>query len=383
MGSSIYLDHNATTALDPIVRTEMTPWLDAKFGNPSSLHAFGQEARRAVDAARARVARLVGAEPEEIVLTSGGTEANNLAILGVAEGSRPTRRRVVTTAIEHQSVLGPCGFRAHGGGALTVLPVDRDGRLDPAEALASLRNDTLLASVMLANNDVGTEQPVGALASRARELGIPLHTDAVQAVGKVPVDVRALGVDLLSFSAHKLHGPSGAGALYVRRGVALAPRAFGGHQERGLRPGTENVAAIVGFGKACDLAAERLERDATHLARLRAGFEAALLATVPGAVVNGDGAPRLPNTSNVSFDGVDGQLLVINLDLLGLAVSTGAACSSADREPSHVLLAMGRTPLEARASMRCSFGRGNTDDDVSQSVERIARAVSMLREVHQ
>ena len=378
--SSIYLDHNATTALDPAARDEMTPWLAGRVGNPSSIHSFGQEARRAIDRARARVARLIGARPEEIVFTSGGTEANNLAILGVVTASGCSRSRVVTTAIEHQAVLNPCAHVAKTGGSVTLLSVNRDGLLNEAEASSSLQDDTLLASVMLANNDIGTVQPVGALAGRAREHGILLHTDAIQAVGKIPVDVKTLGVDLLSLSGHKLHGPQGIGALYVLAGTRLSPRTFGGHQERGLRPGTENVAAIVGLGKACELAGERLVEDTTHMETLRACFEAAILDRVPGATVNGVGAPRLPNTANVSFDGLDGETLAINLDLLGLAVSTGAACSIADKEPSHVLVAMGRTPAQARSSVRFSFGRDNSQDDVLRAVALVVEAVEGMRE---
>jgi len=377
--NAIYLDHNATTALDPAARDEMMPWLGDKVGNPSSIHAFGQEARRAIDRARSRVARLVGAQPEEIVFTSGGTEANNLAILGVVAASKHTKPSIVTTAIEHQAVLNPCLHVKKSGGLVTFLPVDRNGLLIASEASSSLRDDMLLASVMLANNDIGTVQPVGTISERARECGILLHTDAVQAVGKIPVDVGTLGVDLLSFSGHKLHGPQGVGALYVRKGTRLSSYTFGGHQERGLRPGTENVAAIVGFGRACELAAERLQEDAAHMLALRSSFEVAVLERIPDAVVNGQEAPRLPNTSNVSFDGFDGKALVINLDLLGLAVSTGAACSSANDKPSHAFVAMGHTTAQARSSVRFSFGRENSHEDVLRAVALVVQGVEELR----
>ncbi len=376
----VYLDHNATTPLDPAAREAMLPWFDGRVGNPSSIHAFGAHARRAIDLARARVARLVGAQPDEIVFTSGGTESNNLAILGAAAARAPRRRCIATTAIEHQSVLNPCLHLRESGISVELLAVDHNGRLCPEHAISSMRKGTLLLSVMLANNDTGTIQPVGDLSARARKLGILLHTDAVQAVGKLPVDVKRLGVDLLSFSSHKLHGPQGVGALYVRKDTRLAPRTFGGHQERSLRPGTENLAGIVGFGKACSLAAERLAQDSDRVHALRASFEAALLERIPGISINAREASRLPNTSNVSFPGLDGEALAINLDILGLAVSTGAACSSADAEPSHVLLAMGRTEAEARSSVRFSFGRGNDADDVQRAVSLVVRAVAGMRE---
>lgn len=378
--NAIYLDHNATTALDPAVRDEMLPWLGRQFGNPSSIHSFGQEARRAIDKARAQASRLIGAQPEEIIFTSGGTEANNLAILGLAAASEHPQPRIVTTAIEHQSVLNPCRAIEKAHGSVTCLPVDRNGLLIVEEALASLHEGTLLASIMLANNDTGTIQPVGALSEQTREYRILLHTDAVQAVGKIRVDARALGVDLLAFSSHKLHGPQGVGALFVRKGTRLSPLVFGGHQERGLRPGTENVAAVIGFGKACELAAERLLVDSARIDALRSSFEAAILERVPGTLVNGQAAIRLPNTSNISFDGLDGEALAINLDLLGLAVSNGSACSSVESEPSHVLLAMGRTPAQARSSVRFSFGRENTREDALRAITLVVQAVKGMRE---
>lgn len=376
----IYFDHNATTPLDPEVQAEMEACHGRVFGNPSSIHSAGQEARRVIDRARTHVARLIGAQPAEIVFTSGGTEANNLAILGAAAAAGRERRHVLTTAIEHQSVLNPCRHLEQGGHPLTSLTVDPDGRLDPGKAAAALRDDTAIVSVMLANNDTGVIQPVAEVAAAARARGAMVHTDAVQAAGKIPVNVNALGVDLLAFSAHKLHGPKGAGALYVRKGTTLSPLVFGGHQERGLRPGTENVAAIAGFGKACELASARLEEDSARISALRSAFETAILQRVGGAVVNGQGAARLPNTSNISYEGLDSQLLAINLDLLGLAVSTGAACSTADAEPSHVLLAMGRSPEQARWSVRFSIGRETRADEVARAVDLVCQAVTIMRE---
>ncbi|MBF0530059.1 MAG: cysteine desulfurase [Deltaproteobacteria bacterium] len=377
--TAIYLDHNATTPLDPEVRAEMAACFEGVFGNPSSIHGFGQEARRMVDQARGRVARLIGAQPEEIVFTSGGTEADNLAILGAVAAAKQERPRVVATSIEHQAVLNPCRYLKQRGHSVTFLAVDHNGLIDPQAALAALRSETVIVSIMLANNDTGVIEPLLAVSEATRERGILLHTDAVQAVGKIPVDVKDLGVNLLTISGHKLHGPKGIGALYVRKGTTLSPLIFGGHQERGLRPGTENVAAIVGLGKACELAKARLTEDAARLIALRASFEAAVCEQIPGTSINGHGAPRLPNTTNISFEGLDGELLAINLDLLGVAVSTGAACSSGDHEPSHVLQAMGRSFDQARAAIRFSFGRGNTTEDVTRAVELVGQAVEAMR----
>lgn len=375
----IYFDHNATTPLDPEVRAEMEACHARIFGNPSSIHSAGQEARQVIERARMHVARLIGAQPAEVIFTSGGTEANNLAIFGAAAATKPERLHVLTTAIEHQAVLNPCRRLEQAGHPLTLLPVDHEGRLDPELVAKALREDTAIISVMLANNDTGVIQPVAEVAAAARALGVIAHTDAVQAVGKMPVNVNALSVDLLTFSAHKMHGPKGAGALYIRKGRKLSPLVFGGHQERGLRPGTENVPAIAGFGKACELASSRLEESSARLSALRSAFETAILQRVSGTDVNGHGALRLPNTSNISFEGLDGELLAINLDLLGLAVSTGAACSSADPEPSHVLLAMGRSPDEARSSVRFSIGRGTSADEVRRAVDLVCQAVASMR----
>lgn len=380
--SSIYLDNNATTFADPAVRDEMLAWIGGNVGNPSSIHTLGQEARRAIDKARYRVARLISAQPEEIIFTSGGSEANNLAILGSLAVAAEDRPSLVTSAIEHQSVLNPCRIAAAQGRKLTILPVDQNGMLLVEAASSLLNEDTAMVSVMLANNDVGTLQPVSELAKQTREHGVILHTDAIQAVGKIPVNVMTIGADLLSVSGHKLHGPQGVGALYVRRGTRLQARTFGGHQERGLRPGTENIAAIAGFGIACELAAERLQTDSAIMATLRDTFEAAILNRVSGSAVNGGRAPRLPNTTNFSFEGINGEALVINLDLMGLAASTGAACSSIDDEPSHVLVSMGLTHAQARSSVRFSFGRSNTNEEVIRAVELVAEAVDSMRGEH-
>jgi cysteine desulfurase len=379
--SLVYLDHNATTPLDPEVRAELDAANDV-FGNPSSVHAAGQAARRVVDVARARVARLVGARPEEVVFTGGGTEADNLAVLGAAAAMRAAGRPgVLASAIEHQAVLNPCRSLGTAGVPFATLPVDGEGvlHLGSLEAAITSGAPIGLVSVMLANNDTGAIQPVAEVAARARPRGIVVHTDAVQAAGKVPIDLAALGADLLSLSAHKIGGPKGVGALVVRRGTPIDPIAFGGHQERGLRPGTENVPAIAGFGRACALAADRLAADADRVRALRDRLEAAVVAEVSDTLINSAGAPRLPNTSNFAFAGIEGELLAIHMDLLGIAVSTGAACATGDREPSHVLIAMGRTPDEARSTLRVSLGRATTEDEVDRAAEAIAASVAQMR----
>ena len=373
----IYADYNATTPIDPEVRAAMNEALDATFGNPSSIHSAGQAARRLVDRARAQVAGLIGAAPDEIVFTSGGTEADNLAVLGVAEAA--TARGIVTSAVEHKAVLDPCKYLQTKGRSVAFLPVDRDGRVDLAALEAAVKTDVALVSLMLANNDTGTIQPVAEAAQAAQARGALVHTDAVQAAGKLPIDVNVLGVSLLSFSSHKIHGPKGAGALFVRRGVRLTPLVHGGRQERTLRPGTENVPAIVGFGKACELARARLDADARRMAELRDHFELQILVRVPGTRVNG-GSQRLPNTTNIAFPRFDGEAITINLDMLGMAVSTGAACSSADKTPSHVLVAMGQSAAEARSSVRFSFGRDTTDEEIDRAANLVVQAMKILRE---
>jgi len=375
----IYLDHNATTRPDPVVREEMFSCLDNAFGNPSSLHAFGQEARRIVDRSRNRAAKLISAAPDEIIFTSGGTESNNQALYGIAESLGKHKRHIITTAIEHHALLHPCAYLERRGFEVTYLPVDENGLVDPQDLIRALREDTSLVSVMLANNEVGTIQPLTEIAAIAKDRGVLTHTDAAQTVGKIPVNVEELGIDLLSFSGHKFYGPKGIGALYVRRGTPLQPILYGGHQERVLRAGTENVPAIAGFGKACELAEMRLDRYDKLIRSLRDRFEYAVLKQIDGAHISGHPTLRLSNTSNIGFEGADGEMLAINLDLAGVAVSTGAACSSADREPSHVLLAMGRKPEEALASVRFSFGMENASDEVDQIVDLLRDTLGSLR----
>jgi cysteine desulfurase len=376
----IYADYNATTPLDPEVRAAMNEALDVSFGNPSSIHSAGQAARRLVDRARAQVAGLIGAAPDEIIFTSGGTEADNLAVLGVAGAALEGRKGIVTSAVEHKAVLDPCAFLQTKGHAVSVLPVDGDGRVDLAALEAAVKTDVALVSLMLANNDTGTIQPVAEAAQVVKSCGALVHTDAVQAAGKLPIDVKTLGVSLLSFSSHKIHGPKGAGALFVRYGTRLASLVHGGRQERTLRPGTENVPAIVGFGKACELARTRLEADTRRVAELRDHFERQILASVSGTRING-GSNRLPNTANIAFAGLDGEAITINLDMMGMAVSTGAACSSADKTPSHVLVAMGQSAAEARSSVRFSFGRDTSDEEIDRATSLVVQAANLLREV--
>jgi cysteine desulfurase len=375
----IYADYNATTPLDPEVRAAMAEAFEASYGNPSSIHQAGQAARRLVERARAQAAQLIGAAADEIVFTSGGTEADNLAILGTAEAASGARTSIVTSAIEHKAVLDPCARVQAQGRHVTLLPVDGHGRVDLRALDAAAKPDVALFSVMLANNDTGTVQPIEDVVEAARACGAQVHTDAVQAAGKLPIDVKKLGVSLLSFSSHKLHGPKGVGALFVRYGAKLGARQHGGKQERTLRPGTENVPGIVGFGKACELARARLDADSRRVAELRAHFEASILARISGTRING-GADRLPNTSNIAFDGLDGEAITINLDMLGLYVSTGAACASSDNTPSHVLIAMGQSPGEARSSVRFSFGRETTDEEVDRAAALVEQTVRFLRE---
>jgi cysteine desulfurase len=360
----IYLDHNATTRLHPDARAAMQPFLDEEFGNPSSIHGPGRAARDAVERARDHVALLAGASRDELVFTSGGTEGNNLAIRGAAESARAgdgRRARVLVSPVEHPSAAQAAQALAQRGFAVEVLRVDGAGRVEPDELARRLGADVALVTVQLANHETGVIQPIAELAARARHEGAWFHSDVVQAAGKIPVDVRALGVDAATLSSHKLRGPKGAGAVFVRGGRALAPLTFGGHQERERRPGTENVPGVVGFGAAARLAREHGSEWASRLARLRDRLEAGLLAL--GARSNG-AAPRVPNTANLGFDGADGESIVINLDLAGIAASTGAACTSGSIEPSPVLLALGQSRAEAASAVRFSLGPENTDEEI-------------------
>jgi cysteine desulfurase len=376
----IYLDHNATTPLLGPVLDAVTSALAGEFGNASSVHAVGQRAKIAIDTARGAVAALIGADPAEIVFTGSGTEADNLAVRGAAEALEPTgRRHIVTSAIEHEAVLQTCRALERRGWRVTRLPVDARGVVDPATLAASLSDDTALVSVMHANNEIGTIQPVAALAALAHARGALFHTDAVQSAGKIPVDVASIGADLLSLTAHKFHGPKGAGALWIRRGLRLSAQMTGGRQERGRRAGTENVPALVGFGVAAQIAATRLDSEGSRQAALRDRLEQGILAAVPATAVNGATALRVPNTTNVSFEGVEAESLLIALDLEGIAVSTGSACSSGTLEPSHVLRAMGLPAHRAQDSLRFSLGAGTTDAEIDRVLAVLPRLVGRLR----
>jgi cysteine desulfurase len=376
----IYLDSNATTPVAPEVLDAMRPYFSEVYGNASSIHSPGQQARLGVEQARESVARLIGAKPSEVVFTSGGTEADNLAIFGIVAGASG-RRHVISTAIEHHAVLHACEKLRADGVDVTFVPVRPDGIVDPAEIRRALRPGTILISVMHANNELGTIQPISDIGDIAREADVYFHTDAVQTAGKLPIDVDRLGVDLLSLSAHKIYGPKGVGALYIRTGTRLEPVQYGGHHERDRRPGTENVAGIVGLGRAAALAAESIHEDAVRIAGLRDELEGSLLGAISSCHVNGDRRRRVPNTSNFTFACAEGESMVIALDLRGIACSTGAACSSGAVEPSHVLQAIGLSAEEGRSSVRFSLGRGTTAAEIEYAIENIPQAVSQLREL--
>jgi cysteine desulfurase len=376
----IYLDHNATTPLDPRAADRMAHALTETWGNASSVHHFGQQAKAALDEARASVAALIGAEASEVVFTGGGTESDNMAIRGAAEALEPAgRRHLIVTAIEHEAVLNTAKALARRGWRVTVLPVDQSGIVSPQRLREALTDDTALVSVMHANNELGTIQPVAEMAALAHERGALVHTDAVQTAGKIPVDVRALGVDLLTIAGHKLYGPKGTGALWVKRGVRLVPFQAGGRQERGRRAGTENVPALVGFGVAADAARSSMAHEATRLAALRDRLEAGVLARVTGAERNGAAEPRVPNTTNISIDRIEAESVLIGLDLAGIAVSSGSACSSGTLEPSHVLKAMGLPHMRTLGSIRFSLGAGNTDADIDRVLDVLPPLVEKLR----
>jgi cysteine desulfurase len=392
----VYLDHSATTPVDRRVVEAMLPYLTEKFGNASSVHSFGQEARAAVDRARREVAALIGARANEIVFVSGGTEANNLALRGIMDasqakknvstGSLTCKGHVITSSIEHSSVRGISDELEKRGWDITRLPAYEEGVVRIEDVRAALRPDTVLISVMLANNEIGTLQPIseiGALVREERGRGRQLwfHTDAVQAAGRIPLDAEALGCDLLSLSAHKIYAPKGTGALFVRRGVRLVPQNVGGHQEREKRAGTEGVPGIVAFGMAAKLAREEMAKRSEHERRLRDRFEVGVTERIEDIVFNGDRARRLPHLSNISFRFIEGEGLLISLDLQGVAVSTGSACSSGTLEPSPVIQALGRNDELARGAIRFSFGKDNTVEDVDYVLKALARVVEKLRQL--
>jgi cysteine desulfurase len=376
----IYLDHNATTPLDPQVADRMAWAMREVWGNASSVHHFGQQAKAALDEARGQVASLLAAEPSEIVFTAGGTESDNLAIRGAAEAMEPSgRKHLVTSAIEHEAVLNTVKSLARRGWRVTVVPVEPSGIVSIERMRAAVTADTALVSVMHANNEIGTIQPIAELAAIAHEHGALFHTDAVQSAGKIPIDVRALGVDLLTIAGHKFYGPKGSGALWLKRGVRLIAPITGGRQERSRRAGTENVAALVGFGVAAELARKTASDEAPRLAAMRDRLEAGILASISGTERNGAAEPRVANTTNISIDRIEAESILIGLDLAGIAVSSGSACSSGTLEPSHVLKAMGLPHARTLGSIRFSLGKSNTDTDVDRVLEALPPLVEKLR----
>jgi cysteine desulfurase len=383
----VYLDYNATTPVEPRVLDAMLPYFSAEFANASSMHTPGQRARAAVETAREQVAALIGARPPEIVFTSGGTESDNHAIFGVAKPflagrispAQLAQPHIITTTIEHEAVLNACQAAEKQAVSVTYLPVDREGLADPASVRLAIRPETVLITIMHANNELGTVQPLEEIGRIAKEHEVYFHTDAVQSAGKIPVDVNRLNTHLLSLSGHKLYAPKGVGALYVRAGTRLLQLLYGGHHQRGFRPGTENVAGIVGLGKAAEMARNSLAGEAKHVSTLRDKLEQGLLARVPQIRVNGGLAPRTPNTTNIMFAGIEGEALVIALDLRGLACSVGAACSSGAVEPSHVLTAIGLSQEQAKSSLRFSLGRHTTESEIDIALDVIPAAVAQLR----
>jgi len=380
----IYLDHNATTPVDPPVLDAMLPYFSADFGNAASIHTPGQRARSAVETAREQVATLLGARPQEIVFASGGTESDNHAIFGIVRNHPGATKHVITSQIEHEAVLNACQFlQKDSRGAIDVsyLPVDKNGLVDPEAVRDAIRPQTALITIMHANNELGTIQPLERIGKIAAQNDVYFHSDAVQSAGKIPLDVNTLGVDLLAISGHKFYAPKGIGALYIRGGTRLRQLLYGGHHQRGFRPGTENVPGIVGLGKAAEIARARLADDATRISLLRDELERELLQKIPQSYANAGGAPRTPNTTNITFPGIEGEALIIALDLKGLACSTGAACSSGAIEPSHVLTAIGLSPDDARASVRFSLGRHTSLQEIATALEIVPAAVAQLRQL--
>ena len=379
----IYLDHTATTPLDPKVLEAMIPYFSLHFGNASSIHSYGREGKEALERARGTIASLLGADPGEVFFTSGGTEADNFALRGVAAAAAGTRRGIVTSQAEHHAILEPCEDLAHAGIPVIVLPVNRRGSVDIGALSAAVDAKTLLVSLMHANNEVGTISPIREIAGVAHAAGALFHTDAVQTAGRIPINVREADVDLLTLSAHKMYGPKGIGALFVKRGTPIQPILSGGGQERGKRPGTENVPLAVGFAEAFRLAVAEMDAESARLRLLRDALEGLLRARFPALLVNGDPEHRLPHILNISFDStrlpLEGEMLVVNMDLRGVAVTSGSACTSGSMQPSHVLLAMGRDPATARATIRFSFGKSNSEEDVQKVVGHLEAVIAMMR----
>lgn len=380
MSRVVYMDNNATTQVAPEVLEEMMPYLKEFYGNPSSMHTFGGQVSHAIRAARRQVAALLGCDADEIIFTSCGTESDNTAIMGML-ASVPHKRTVITTRVEHPAVISPCRYLEQHGYQIIELGVDKHGNLDLAEFESLLSEDTALVTVMYANNETGVIFPVEQMASLCKARGIPFHTDAVQAVGKIPLNMKQSGIDLLSLSGHKLHAPKGIGALYVRRGTRLSPYLLGGHQENNRRGGTENVAGIVGLGKACQMAQQFMDEENTRVKALRDRLQEKILATCPDCMVNGDLQNRLPNTLNISFEYIEGESILMMMDQFGICASSGSACTSGSLEPSHVLRAMGVPFTAAHGSIRFSLSRYNTQEEVDFVVEKLPAIIKRLRQL--
>jgi cysteine desulfurase len=378
---SVYMDHAATTPTRPEVIEAMLPYFSERFGNPSSLYALAREAKEAVEEARGRVAAAIGATPEEVFFTAGGTEADNWAIKGTAAANRRKGDHIITSSIEHHAVLHPCRALEKQGYRVTYLPVDEFGRVEPASVEEAITDKTILVSVMAANNEVGTVQPVAAISEVTHDHGVPFHTDAVQAIGAFPVDVDSMGADLLAISAHKFGGPKGTGALYIRRRTRIGTLMDGGAQERGRRAGTENVPGIVGMGRAIDLAVGEMPQKAPRLAAMRDRLIRGILDSIPDTRLNGHPTERLANNVNVAFRYVEGESILLMLDALGIAASTGSACTSASLEPSHVLTSCGLPPEHAHGSLRLTLGSRNTEEDIDYVLEVLPRVIGRLREI--
>ena len=378
----IYFDNAASTAVHPEVVKEMMPYFDTQYGNPSSIHQFGRKAKNAIEKARKQVATLIGAEPNEILFTSGGTESNNTILDGVlTSNSEPYPEHIITSSIEHEAVLQPCKEFENVGIKITYLPVDEHGIVNPDDITNSINEQTVMVSIMFANNEVGTIQPIKEISEICKKYQIPLHTDAVQAVGKIPINVKDLGVDALSISSHKINGPKGIGALFIKKGLMVTPQILGGGQENGMRSGTENVASIVGFGKACEIAKERLNRNISHFQTLHSSILSKITKEISHVKLNGHPEKRIFNNVHLTFMGVNGEDLIIKLDEHGIAASTGSACSVHTQKASHVLKAMGFNHEQITGSLRISFGYMNTLDEIDQTVEVLKKVVSELRSV--
>ncbi len=375
----IYLDHNATTPVHPEVRKAVEPFLSDQFGNPSSIHWAGRDVRKGVEDARQHIALFFGCQPLEIVFTSSGTESDNLAIKGIALRKGNGGKHIITSQVEHPAVTNACRFLETQGFRITYVPVNRYGIVEPDSVRRAMTGDTILVSVMYANNETGSVMPIPEIGTIAREAGAIMHTDAVQAAGKIPIDFAAIPVDLLTFSGHKVNALKGAGGLIIRKGVEIEAHIHGGHQERGRRAGTENVAGIVGMGKSFQLLRDGMEKEVEEVCRLRHAFETGLFARIPDLVLNGHPTERLPNTVNISFRFVEGEAMLLNLDMMGIACSSGSACTSGSLEPSPILMAMGADPTDAQGALRFSLGRGNTDEDVAYAIDAIESVVNKLR----